>query len=70
MKRFDKGYIYSSLLTDFFYSAFLVLVFLKDLFVNDESKPENAEAIPVLVIGYTVVSLLTEFCITEPPDMS
>ena len=57
MKRFDKGYIYSSLLTDFFYSAFLVLVFLKDLFVNDESNPENAEAIPVLVIGYAVIYL-------------
>ena len=45
MKRFDKGYIYSSLLTDFFYSIVLVFIFLKDFFLNEESKPEDIEAV-------------------------
>ena len=55
MKRFDKGYIYSSLLTDFFYSAFVVYVFLKDFFLNEESDPKDiAAATPVFVIGFVV----------------
>lgn len=58
MKRFDKGYIYSSLLTDFFYSVVLVFIFLKDFFFNEESKPEDiAAAIPFFVIGYIVIYL-------------
>ena len=58
MKRFDKGYIYSGLLTDFFYSIFLVFIFLKDFFLNEESNPEDiAAATPVLVIGFLVVYL-------------
>jgi len=58
MKRFDKGYIYSSLLTDFFYSVVLVFIFLKDFFLNEESKPEDiAAAIPFFVIGYIVIYL-------------
>ena len=58
MKRFDKGYIYSSLLTDFFYSAFLVIVFLKDFLLDEESKPEDVSAaIPFFVIGYIVIYL-------------
>lgn len=58
MKRFDKGYIYSSLLTDFFYSIVLVFIFLKDFFFNEESKPEDiAAAIPFFVIGYIVIYL-------------
>ncbi len=58
MKRFDKGYIYSSLLTDFFYSAFLVFIFLKDFFFNEESNPEDiAAATPIFVIGFIVIYL-------------
>ena len=58
MKRFDKGYIYSSLLTDFFYSIFLVFVFLNDFFLNEESNPEDiAAATPIFVIGFAVIYL-------------
>jgi len=58
MKRFDKGYIYSGLLTDFFYSIVLAFVFLEDFFFNEESKPEDiAAAIPFFVIGYIVIYL-------------
>lgn len=58
MKRFDKGYIYSGLLTDFFYSIFVVFIFLKDFFLNEESNPEDiAAATPVFVIGFIVIYL-------------
>ena len=58
MKKFDKGYIYSSLLTDFFYSAFLTFFFLNDFFFSEESSPEDiVAAIPFLVIGYIVIYL-------------
>ena len=58
MKRFDKGYIYSSLLTDFFYSLVLVFMFLKDFFLDEESTPVDiAAAAPVLVIGFAIIYL-------------
>ena len=58
MKRFDKGYIYSSLLTDFFYSVFLVYVFLKDFFFSEDSTPEDiSAAIPFFVIACIVIYL-------------
>ena len=58
MKRFDKGYIYSGLLTDFFYSIVAVFIFLQDFFLNEESKPEDiAAAIPFFVIGFAVIYL-------------
>ena len=58
MKRFDKGYIYSSLLTDFFYSVVLVFFFLRDLFFNEESSPDTiATATPFFVIGFVVIYL-------------
>ena len=58
MKRFDKGYIYSSLLTDFFYSVFLVYVFLKDFFFSEDSMPEDiSAAIPFFVIACIVIYL-------------
>lgn len=58
MKRFDKGYIYSSLLTDFFYSIVVAYIFLKDFFLNEESNPEDvAAATPFLVIGFVVIYL-------------
>lgn len=58
MKRFDKGYIYSNLLTDFFGAAILFFIFIKDFFFSEESKPEDiAAAIPFLLIGYAVFYL-------------
>ena len=58
MKRFDKGYIYSSLLTDFFYSVVAAFVFLNDLFLNEESNPEDiVAAVPFLIIGFVVIYL-------------
>ena len=58
MKKFDKGYIYSSLLSDLFGSLVIVFIFLKDFFLNDESNPEDIKAaIPFFVIGFAVVYL-------------
>ena len=58
MKRFDKGYIFSSLLTDLFSSIFVAFVFLEDLFLNEESNSEDiAAGIPIFVIGFIVIYL-------------
>ena len=58
MKRFDKGYIYSSLVTDLFYTLVVTFVFLKDLFLDEESNPEDiAVATPFFVIGFAVIYL-------------
>lgn len=58
MKKFDKGYIYSSLLSDLFGSLVIAFIFLKDFFLNDESNPEDIKAaIPFFVIGFAVVYL-------------
>ncbi|MBE6547825.1 MAG: hypothetical protein E7667_02955 [Ruminococcaceae bacterium] len=58
MKRFDKGYIYSGLLTDFFYSVFLVFILLKDFFLDEESASEDiATAAPFFAIGFIVIYL-------------
>ena len=59
MKRFDKGYIYSGLLKDFFYSIFIVFIFLKDILLDEE---ESLEAItnkaPIFVIGFIAIYLI------------
>ena len=58
MKRFDKGYIYSSLLSDLFGSLVVVFIFLKDFFLNEESNPEDiAAAIPYFVVAFIVLYL-------------
>lgn len=58
MKRFDKGYIYSGLLSDLFSSLVVVFIFLKDFFLNDESNPEDIiAATPVFVIAFIVIYL-------------
>ena len=44
MKRFDKGYIYSGLLTDLFYSIFLVFAFLNDILIGEEADSGNLGA--------------------------
>ncbi len=56
MKRFDKGYIFSSLLSDLFSSFVIVFIFLKDFFLSDEANPEDiAAATPILVIAFAIV---------------
>lgn len=58
MKRFDKGYIYSSLLSDFFGSLAIVFIFLKEIFLNDESSPEDFIALtPIFAIAFVVIYL-------------
>lgn len=58
MKRFDKGYIYSSLLSDFFSSLMILFIFLKDFFLDDEAKSEDIiAAIPFFVIAFIVIYL-------------
>ena len=58
MKRFDKGYIYSSLLTDFLYSAILTFALLEEFFLEEESTLEDVAAnIPFFAIGFIAVYL-------------
>ena len=48
MKRFDKGYIYSGLVSDFFGCLVIAFIFLKDFFLDDEVKKEDMiGAIPI-----------------------
>jgi len=58
MKRFDKGYIYSSLLTDLLYSAILSFALLEEFFLEEESTLEDVAAnIPFFAIGFIAVYL-------------
>ena len=58
MKRFDKGYVYYSLLSDLFSSFALVIVFLQDLFIDEEANVEDLfAALPVFAIAMAVVYL-------------
>ena len=58
MNRFDKGYIYSSLLSDLFGSLVIVFIFLKDFFLDESSNKEDIiAAIPFFVIGFVVIYL-------------
>ena len=58
MKRFDKGYIYSSLLSDLFGSLVVVFIFLKDFFFNDEANPGDIiAAIPIFAIAFIAIYL-------------
>lgn len=58
MKKFDKGYIYSSLLSDLFSSLVILFVFLKDFFLDEEAKPEDIQAaIPIFAIAFVVIYL-------------
>ena len=58
MKKFDKGYIYSSLLPDLFSSLVVVFFFLEDIILNDEAKIEDIiAAIPIFVIAFIVIYL-------------
>lgn len=58
MKRFDKGYIYSSLLSDLFSSLVILFIFLKDFFLDDEAKAEDiVAAAPIFAIAFIVIYL-------------
>lgn len=58
MKRFDKGYIYSGLLSDLFSSLVLVFFFLKNFILDDEAKAEDLfEAAPIFAIAFIAVYL-------------
>ena len=56
MKRFDKGYIYAALLSDFFTSLVIPFLFLEDL-LFDEAGADLSVAIPVFAIAFAVVYL-------------
>ena len=58
MKRFDKGYIYSSLLSDLFSSIVIGFIFLKDFFLNEETKTEDIiAATPIFIVAFIVIYL-------------
>ncbi len=58
MKRFDKGYIYSGLLTDFFYSIVFAFLFLEEFFSEEEFNLEDiVSVIPAFAIGFLVIYL-------------
>lgn len=58
MKRFDKAYIYSSLLSDLFLSIAIVFVFFEDLFFEDSAQSKDIIAvIPIILIVFSIVYL-------------
>ncbi len=58
MKRFDKRYIYYSLLSDFFGSLVVLFIFLKDFFLDENTNPEDiAAAIPFFIVAFLVIYL-------------
>lgn len=58
MKRFDKGYIYSCLLSDLFSSIVFPLLFLDDVFLGENADAEDmVAAIPVFAAVAAVIYL-------------
>jgi len=58
MKRFDKGYIYSSLLFDLFSSFVISFAIFGDSFLDEETNTEIAvAAIPIFVAAFAVIYL-------------
>lgn len=58
MKRFDKGYIYSSLLSDFFRSLVIFFFFFEEFFFDDTAHSKDIVAmLPVFVIAFVVIYL-------------
>jgi len=56
MKRFDKGYIYSALLSDLFKSIVILFIFFEDFLFGEEAAAENvAKAIPFIAIVFVVI---------------
>lgn len=52
MKRFDKGYIYSSLLSDLFGILVILSIFFKDVFFDDSAKSEDT------IVGILIFAIL------------
>ena len=62
MKRYDKGYVYASLLSDLFSCIVIAFVFWKD-YLFEESTTESAKvAIPLFAVGFAVVYLCFIVC--------
>ena len=58
MKRFDKGYVLSGVLTDLFYSLTIVYIFLKDFFLSEDSNSEDIAAVaPILFTAFILIYL-------------
>ncbi|MBE6664953.1 MAG: hypothetical protein E7603_01855 [Ruminococcaceae bacterium] len=58
MKRFDKGYIYSALLSDLFGSIMIFFLFFEEIFFDESINTENIiSAIPFFVIALLVIYL-------------
>lgn len=58
MKRFDKGYIYSALLSDLFSSLVILFVFFEELFLEDDAKAQEIiAAIPIFAIVFAIIYL-------------
>ncbi len=58
MKKFDKGYIYSSLFSDLLSTFVLFFVFLKDFFIDDEASAEDiVAALPFFAIVCIIIYL-------------
>ena len=56
MKRFDKGYIYSHLLSDLVGSIAVFFIFFEEIFFGEEADMENiVAAIPFFVIALAVI---------------
>ena len=59
MKRFDKGYIYSGLLSDLFGSLAVAFILLKDFFLDEEANPQDIiAAIPIFAVVLALIYLL------------
>lgn len=58
MKKFDKGYIYSALLSDFFRSLAIPFLFLAELFSDEATTREKLiQAVPLLVLCFVLIYL-------------
>lgn len=58
MKKFDKGYIYSSLLSDFFSTLLILFVFFSDFLFDDEIVAEKKIAtLPFFAIAFIIIYL-------------
>lgn len=56
MKKFDKGYIYSNLLSDLFASFVLVFFFFKDMFTDSNEKYTQVSLL-IMAIAFVVIYL-------------
>ena len=58
MKRFDKGYLYSSFVSDLFFDLLIIFSFLGEL-IFDEEAPEgdSLSALPFFIIGFVLIYL-------------